>query len=213
MGRCQFGAGRGSRQVLRGLPAAGLQRARPAVRHGGQREARGDARDRRPRLCPCQPGLPVAVAAHSAATYLRAKRARFSRSLRPLSAQGGKVSPLLCAIGPFSGGRSASATSRGGSALAAVRPAVELQVHQVADLDGGVAAGIGARDGCRGRGARFERRQGNWVPELVGPRSKADLRRFDRAAATAAVSKAVEDLRPTDRAPSTTVRGGPMAFR
>ena len=99
MGRCQCGAGRGPWQVLGGLPAVGLQRARPAVRHGGRREAHGDARARRPCLCPREPGLPVAVAAHSAATSLRAQRARFSRSLRPLSAQGRRCRPSCAPSG------------------------------------------------------------------------------------------------------------------
>ena len=93
-GRCQGGAGRGRRQVLRKLSAAGRQRARPAAWHGGRRVARGDVRARGCCVCPCQPGLPVSVAAHSAATAMRAQRARFLPLPPPsLGTGGSRIAP------------------------------------------------------------------------------------------------------------------------
>ena len=119
-GRCQGGAGRGRRQVLRKLSAAGRQRARPAAWHGGRRVARGDVRARGCCVCPCQPGLPVSVAAHSAATAMRAQRARFLPLPPPsLGTGGSRIAPPCARSGPFSGGRSAWTMSSGWSVLAA----------------------------------------------------------------------------------------------
>ena len=77
-----------------------------------------------------------------------------------------------------------------------VRAALELEVHQVADPGCGAAAGIGAGDGWRGRGARFEEQVGPRVPELVVRRAEAVFRLIDRPAAIAAVGEADEEPRP-----------------
>ena len=98
-GRCQGGAGRGRRQVLRKLSAAGRQRARPAAWHGGRRVTRSDVRARGCCVCPCQPGLPVSVAAHSAATAMRAQRVRFLPLPPPsLGTGGSRIAPPLCPL-------------------------------------------------------------------------------------------------------------------
>ena len=178
-GRCQGGAGRGRRQVLRKLSAAGRQRARPAAWHGGRRVARGDVRARGCCVCPCQPGLPVSVAAHSAATAMRAQRARFLPLPPPsLSTGGSRIAPPLCPLRAVLR-RSFSVDDvermvgprghlvppvRTGEMDAAARSAVEPQVHQGAGLCCGVAAEIGAGRGCRGRGARFKEPLGSYGP-------------------------------------------------
>ena len=95
-GRCQCGDRCGPRQVLRGLPAAGRQRARPTAWRGGRRVARGEVRARGRSVCPCQPGLLVSVAAHSAATALRAQRAQFFPLPPPsLGTGGSRIAPAV----------------------------------------------------------------------------------------------------------------------
>ncbi len=96
---------------------------------------------------------------------------------------------------------------------AVARPAVELQVHQVAGPGFGVAAEITAGDGWRGRAARFEEQLGSTVPEVVWRRAEAVSRLVDRPAAIAAFSKADEEPRPGD-CPSSQRGGAAMdSFR
>ena len=214
-GRCQGGAGRGRRQVLRKLSAAGRQRARPAAWHGGRRVARGDVELAVVACAPASLGSPSPLPRTARRRPCAHSARDFSHSLRPRSAQGGAESPPPCArSGPFSGGRSAWTMSSGWSVLAATwsrrcgparwtRPPGRLSSLRSTRARVCVAvwrlkSALGAAAVAVERVSRS--RWGPTVPEVVGRRSEADSRLFDRPAATAAVS--VDDGLPRDKPPT-----------
>ena len=173
---------------------------------------------------------PVSVAAHSAATAMRAQRARFLPLPPPSLGTGGSRPPPVPAQG-----RSPEVVQRGrcradGRSSRPPGPAG-------ADRRDGRGRPVGCRaSGPPGRGSvlrcggcirRWARLPWPWsafqgaagvqtVPEVVGRRSEADSRLFDRPAATAAVS--VDDGLPRDKPPTRPsaaagARTGPTAHR